>query len=180
MQSRNRGRLRTRVSISGLLLNMANALPHDINMDSISSSVAELISSEAEIARLVAIHCADPTGKADPILDGLIDPVLYVQAPVKILWILKEPWDGDDHSGGGWDLCKNLLKTRSRDMMKRATFRNIYYITHGMFNGTQDWDSIPYPKNDPNAAATLQSIAFINAKKLPGPRRGSKATVVLS
>jgi len=142
-------------------------------------SAAELTRSEAEIARLVAIHCVDPTGKADPILDGVIEPARYVQAPVKILWILKEPWDGADHSGGGWNLC-GLLSTRARDMMKGSTFRNIYYVTYGMLKGVRDWNSIPYPKNDPDAAATLQSIAFINAKKLPGPRRGSKPDGILS
>ena len=62
---------------------------------------------EAKIDELVKKTYIDPINpKACPITDGAIDATLYAKAPLKILWILKEPWENPDASGavGDWSL----------------------------------------------------------------------------
>ena len=47
---------------------------------------------EAKIDELIKKTYVDPVNpNLKPILDGAVDAALYAKAPVKILWILKEP-----------------------------------------------------------------------------------------
>jgi hypothetical protein len=128
----------------------------------------------AEVGRLFI----DPTGKARPIYDGVVDPVLYCKAAAKILWILKEPWDGGDRSGGGWSITQDLLRAKTAHMSKGPTIQPIIYVTYGILNQIwtrADMDSI---RDDPSMAQVLHSIAYINVKKLPGLKKSNDAEIL--
>ena len=138
----------------------------------------QLIQQESAIRQAVALSYIDPTGKADPIYDGIVNPDLYLAAPARILWILKEPWDEPDRSGGGWSLTEHCLNPRPHEMAKGPTFQPIIYVSHGIFKRLPTWDSMPYISDQPDMAIVLRSIAFINVKKLPGLSRANNDEVL--
>ena len=140
--------------------------------------IDQLIKQEREIHDSVTRLCVDPTGKADPIYDGVADPASYLAAPARILWILKEPWDGDDRSGGGWSLTQDLLNQRPAEMAKGRTFQPITYVTYGIFNRVWSRKDMPLIRSKPEMAFLLRSIAFINVKKLPGLKRSNNGEIL--
>lgn len=137
----------------------------------------QLIQQESAIRQAVTLSYVDPTGKADPIYDGIVDPALYLAAPAKVLWVLKEPWDEPDRSGGGWSLTEHCLNPRPEEMAKGPTFQPIIYVTHGIFKRLSSWDSMPYISEQLDMALVLRSIGFINVKKLPGLSRANNDEV---
>ena len=148
------------------------------NTNSIESTVDWLIHEEEEIRRLVDKVYVDERGLASPIYDGVIDPVQYFKSPKRILWILKEPWDGENSSGGDWSLSKALAEKPVSEI-SQSTFHPIIYITYGIFKKEPDYDEMPWVDQMDSPEDFLRSIAFINAKKLPGVTRGAYSPTIL-
>lgn len=135
---------------------------------------------EAEIAIGKAVDRVfiDSTGKAEPVYDGVVDPAFYCQASSRILWILKEPWDEDDCSGGGWSITKDLIKSQTAKMAKGPTFQPIIYATYGILNQVWAYDDMKFIRDDPAMAQVLHSIAYMNVKKLPGLKRSNDGEIL--
>ena len=99
--------------------------------------------------------------------DGVIDEKQYLEAPIKILWILKEPNSPDDDI---YDMRKGIATLLDGDVIHKdwaKTFTALAYSTYGILNNkTEEY----YPKIEGNAPVveSLQKTAFINVKKLPG------------
>ena len=141
---------------------------------------ASLELAEAEIKQLVKDVYFDERGKADPIYDGVINIPQYVACRTKILWILKEPWDGPDSSGGGWSLVSNQLAIWPVRDLSQSTFQPIIFIINGILKEVWDYDAMPWVRDMPDAEDLIRSIAFINAKKLPGATRGAHHPTIMS
>lgn len=120
----------------------------------------------------------DPTGKAKPVYDGVVDPLLFCGATAKILWILKEPWDGDDRSGGGWSITQDLFRAKTAKMSKGRTIQPIIYVTYGILNQIWTRAGMDYIRDNPAMAQVLHSIAYINVKKLPGLKGSNDAEIM--
>ncbi len=111
----------------------------------------------------------------DPIYDGIIDVEKYVQAKYRILWVLKEPYDGKDENGnpfgGGWSIPE-LVRSKHTiwefEGGGRPTFRPMIYTSWGIFNNFCQWNKMNDVEEDPSMLEALKSIAYINVKKLPG------------
>lgn len=62
------------------------------------------------LSRATELGC-DPA-KIEPVYDGVVDWDGYLAAPVKICWVLKEPYDDTDAAGnpvgGGWTMFKDV------------------------------------------------------------------------
>lgn len=102
------------------------------------------------------------------ISDGVVDAEEYFNASPKILWILKEPYDEGDGTGGGWSLTEfiNSKDFYSRIGKSKNTWNPIIYIVYSIFNGYIYWEDMDYIKNNINMVAALKKIAFINVQKL--------------
>ena len=142
-------------------------------------NIEQVKEAEAEIRRLVTEVYVDERGKADPVFDGIISSERYLVCPFKMLWILKEPWDGPDSSGGGWSLITDQLATWPVRDLSQSTFHPIIYITFGVLKGVWDYDAMPWVSKMSDAEDVIRSIAFINAKKLPGATRGAHHPTIL-
>ena len=138
----------------------------------------QIIENEQTIREAITRSYVDPTGKALPVYDGVVDATLYSTAPSRILWILKEPWDQPDCSGGGWSITQDLLNQQSAKMAKGHTFQPIIYVTYGIFNRVWSRHDMPSISAAPEMALLLRSIAFINAKKLPGLKRSNDRQIL--
>jgi hypothetical protein len=135
------------------------------------------LTEPAIVAAIERIYI-DPAGKAEPIYDGVVDPVRYCAASSKILWILKEPWDEADRSGGGWSITQDLLRSKTAEMAKGPTFQPIIYVTYGILNQVWTRAAMDYIRDDPEMAQVLHSIAYINVKKLPGLKKSNDAEIL--
>lgn len=121
-----------------------------------------------------------------PLIDGIINPENYLNSKYKILWILKEPYDGFDEVGnpeseGGdyreW-LSKNLYEYK-----KYPTWRRIAYTSFGILNNISYDDMDDLQKkidvND-NVFDVIRNIAFINVKKTPGKKGTTPSTLKIA
>ena len=135
--------------------------------------------ADARIREMVESIYIDPTGKAEPIFDGVIDAQLYCASTPRIMWILKEPWDEGDSSGGGWSLCADVLGKNPVSSLSQATFHPIIYIAYGIFCRVSTFDDMPWVRDMDEPERVLRSLAFINAKKLPGVTRGAYAPSIM-
>ena len=73
----------------------------------LSSSQSQLRNEIAEYAQMLGY---DPA-VIEPVGDGVADVEGYLRAPLKVMWILKEPWDDFDSAGmptgGGWNFFED-------------------------------------------------------------------------
>ena len=103
--------------------------------------------------------------QADHIVyDGLASVENYMQAPVKIVFLLKEV---NDEGGGGWDL---------RDVMcegeRTSTWNNVTQWTEGLFDlakkeKEKNWEHYANITED-RRKDILKYIGAVNLKKIPG------------
>ena len=102
--------------------------------------------------------------------DGLANIHKYYDTSIKILWILKEPYDTDNDSAGGWAITG--LFTREWMLKKKksnGTWYPIIYTSYAILNSDiahyEDMADIP---DEPSMINILQKIAFINVSKFAG------------
>jgi hypothetical protein len=138
-----------------------------------------LMESEAHIRKLVESTYIDPSGRAEPIFDGVINVDLYCSSPLRVMWILKEPWDEENSSGGGWSLCSDALAVKPVAALGQATFHPIIYIAYGLFHGPMTFADMPWVRDMENPEDVMRRLAFINAKKLPGVTWGAYSPLIL-
>lgn len=132
----------------------------------------ELEKAENEIEALIC-GIEDESGQCTPIIDGIVDIDSYLNAPVKILWVLKEvnsPGDQDR-----WSLKDAIRGLRNGKKIQKGwekTFGPIVYATYGIMNQCR-FEDIPHINQQPDLIDGLKQIAYINVKKLPGSRKAS-------
>jgi hypothetical protein len=96
------------------------------------------------------------------ISDGITNIEKFYNAKYQILWILKEP---NDDSGKEWcmrDFHKNVIEYNKW----KQTYQPIVQVSHGILNGIYDYADIP--SSDEIVIDAMNSIAFINVKKIGG------------
>lgn len=150
------------------------------NIEINAMTPANLDAEERRIRSLIDNTYVDPEGKSFPIYDGVIDAHLYCSSRPRIMWILKEPWDEKDSSGGGWSLTKDLLAVKPIKSLSHSTFHPIIYIAYGLFNRVSLFDEMPWVRDMPSPESILRKLAFINAKKLPGVTQGVQSSTVMN
>ena len=138
-----------------------------------------IISADARIREKIDAIYRDSHGLADPIYDGVVDAALYCATSPRIMWILKEPWDNGDSSGGGWSLTGDLIAKKRVSELSQSTFHPIIYIAYGLLNGVHEFDSMPWVREMDNPEEILRRLSFINAKKLPGVTRGTYGPLIM-
>lgn len=133
-----------------------------------SMTLDELKSKQAHIEKLILTLGNDPK----PILDGVLNPELYLKASPKILWVLQEAYDTKGKRGG-WrmsELIDRFVKEKGFGAT-RPTWEIILYVSWSILNRKNDslmrWSLMPDHDKQPEIISTLYNIAFINVKKLP-------------
>jgi hypothetical protein len=123
------------------------------------------------------LYSFNTENEINPIFDGIINAELYLKSKIKILWILKEPYDEFDENnnpyGGGWDFKDTLnCKQSKKDFGKGInTFKNMIYVSWGILNDFCSWQDIPDIDEKPQIINSFKSTGFINIKKLPGYKK---------
>lgn len=113
------------------------------------------------------------------ILDGIVDIEKYLSADFKILWVLKEPHDKGD-APEGWSMINLLNEAGDKTVLNpdmQPTFRRIIYSTYGILKGFLSLSEMDKIQENHNMIDILQSIALINIRKLPGPKKSDKKII---
>lgn len=108
-----------------------------------------------------------------PIYDGALHETEYFyNNPIKILWLMKEPYEKEDREGS-WSLSE-LYEYDYNKFYKeliigkhRATWQPVVYVSYGILNDFVLWDDIPFIRNKPEIAKELSKVAWVNIQKLP-------------
>ena len=136
----------------------------------LNNDFQELICRCNEIDALIDEQVVSGNENSIRILDGIVDVEKYYKAKYKIMWILKEPYDEGDGTGGDWDL-REVVKSKNTiyDFASgRQTFRPMIYASWGILNEFCLYDDMEFVEKDPSMLNALKSVAYINVKKLPG------------
>lgn len=114
------------------------------------------------------------------IKDGIVNIDEYYNSNIKIMWILKEPYDQKDSKGGGWSIVENLKEERSKGLKKdsSSTFHPIIYTTYALLNNINNFNQLDKRKINSEYIKYLNNIAYINIQKFPATAR-SNDTIIL-
>jgi len=110
-----------------------------------------------------------------PIMDGIVDIDEYYSSPIKLLWILKEPYDIKSNSGGGWSMVKNIRHERAKGLKKDSplTWHPITYISSCIQNNIDSFKKLDKSKIYSEYSKALLNLATINIQKLPAKKRSN-------
>ena len=112
------------------------------------------------------------TESVEPIYDGIYSAEKYLSAPIRLMWVLKEPYDDMNENGipcgGGWSIPKGLFKDPEYDYYTKGkqSAKMVTRLSYCLINGKKFSES--RDAGDPaEIANALQDIAYINISKMP-------------
>lgn len=130
---------------------------------------------------------------SSPVRDGVARPELYLESGIKVVWLLKEPYDSGEVTinDGGWSIVDDCFAKagdsweRRKDdgsidkMWTNRTWQMIAYIMHGFRHGLQ-YKDMPRVRNVKGRMIMneLLSIGWINASKFANKKSSSDARVL--
>lgn len=106
------------------------------------------------------------------IFDGVMKPELYFKKQIRLAWMLKEPYDFENGTGGGWDYFdmfpdgENLYETQFNKGHK-STWHPMIYVSYGIHNNFQKWENMEYIRDKNEMCEIVREVAFVNSQKLP-------------
>lgn len=103
------------------------------------------------------------------ISDGIVDKEQYFDSPIKILWILKEPYDLDNDGGDTWSLNKLLNDNEKLQTLGgfKSTWYPIIYTSYAILNGFLKYEDMSFIDDDLDMLNIFKKIAVINVQKFP-------------
>jgi hypothetical protein len=109
------------------------------------------------------------TAQRELITDGIVNIKEYYDSPIKIMWLLKEPYCDKKNGGGGWSMTAGLNTNRALGKKKDSpgTWHPIIYCSYGILHNYMKFEEIPKIKSNTNVSLILRQIAFVNVQKLP-------------
>ena len=113
------------------------------------------------------------------ITDGIVNIKEYYNSPIKIMWILKEPYCDKQNGGGGWSMTKGLNDERAlgKKSDSQSTWHPITYSSYGILNNFMKYEKIPKLSDNNSLNMVLRQIAFVNIQKLPAMTRTNDAAL---
>ena len=121
----------------------------------------------------------DPA-KIKPIYDGVVDWDGYLKAPLKVCWVLKEPYDDKDDegnpAGGGWTMFKNFVKEGrlAETVNANPALRNVACVSWALLSSVTRHTEIPRIPDKPEVAESLLRVCYLNTGKMPAATTTSR------
>ena len=107
-----------------------------------------------------------------PIQDGVYNVEEYLKAPIRIMWVMKEAYDGEDEKGnpcgGEWSIFDIIDEGKPFP----KSWSNIIYTTYGIFKGWNKIDMYSIAE-DPSMKKVMEQIAYVNLNKMPAHKTSS-------
>ena len=122
--------------------------------------------------------------KIKPICDGVVDWAGYLSAPLKVCWVLKEPYDdkGEDGkpAGGGWTMFKDFVREGrlAETVNANPALRNAACASWALLSGVPRYADIPKIPDNPAVAESLLRVCYLNTGKMPAATETSRAQLL--
>lgn len=123
---------------------------------------------------------SQPENERHVVQDGVFNYEGYLKSKIKVLWIMKEPYDETNGKGGGWHFSDTKVYKALEFGRSSTTWHPIIYASYGILN-----DFLPFEKmgriskHNKDVAKVLSHIGYINIQKLPSlTREKSKYSVL--
>lgn len=134
----------------------------------------DLISRQNLIHKMIQIKAKNlyDAEKIEPIYDGVCDPKKYSESTVKIMWVLKEPYDDVDNSGnpmgGGWNIYEKWTQEdKIEEVSSNRTWHPVMYVLRSIFEDRK-WDDLSWIRDERDEyVEALRNCAYININKMP-------------
>ena len=146
-------------------------------------SAYELESKQSSLhsrIRARAVELGYNPAKIKPIYDGVVDWDGYLTAPLKVCWVLKEPYDDADEdgdpAGGGWTMFKDFVKEKrlAETVNANPALRNVAYASWALLSGVSRYADIPWISDRPDVAESLLRVCYLNTGKMPAATMTSR------
>jgi hypothetical protein len=98
------------------------------------------------------------------ISDGIMQPDEYFKKEIRLAWVLKEAYDEEDGTGGGWSYF-DLYDKVDFNISKNQTFKQIIKTSYSIHNEFIKYENIG--EIDFEMKQIIKNIAIINTQKLP-------------
>lgn len=112
-----------------------------------------------------------PEEKREIITDGVMNVDNYFLNDIRLAWMLKEPYDELDGTGGGWSYFEMFkggdLYLEQFNRPHKVTWHPIIYISYGIMNNFMKWSDLDYIRENHKMCDVVKNVAFINSQKLP-------------
>jgi len=114
----------------------------------------------------------EPENNRYIICDGVMKPELYFNNKIRLAWMLKEPYDSEGGTGGGWNYFdmfpegENLYELQFKRGHK-STWHPMIYISYSVHNNFLKWNDMDFIRNKNEMCDIVRQVAFINSQKLP-------------
>ena len=129
---------------------------------------AKLEKEEINISKYVDVLGRDFINDArQPIYDGVIDIGSYLKSSPRIVWMLKEPYDGEECTGGGWSLADNIKESIRNQKTTCNSFKMMAKIAYAVQNHIESYEDCIFPGENYDVFRALNSIAIIDISKMP-------------
>jgi len=128
----------------------------------------ETLKTLSEALNLLINKSINEEGR-EVVLDGAINLEKYANSKIKIMWILKEPYDELDGKGGGFSISDFIKEDVAYEEFVKSfpTWHVLTYISYGILNNFTKWSQMDSLKDNPKMTNALLEIALINTQKLP-------------
>jgi hypothetical protein len=105
------------------------------------------------------------------ITDGVMNVDDYFLNDIRLAWMLKEPYDEEDGTGGGWSYFEMFkgenLYLEQFNRAHKVTWHPIIYVSYGIMNNFTKWSELDYIRDNHKMCDVVRNVAFINSQKLP-------------
>src|SRR5690606_29815156 len=112
-------------------------------------NIEEFEQERTILNQLMEERMNEPENDRYIIYDGVMKPDLYFNNKIRLAWMLKEPYDEEDGTGGGWNYFdmfpegQNLYEVQFNRGHK-TTWHPMIYISYSIFNNFQKWEEMEY------------------------------------
>ena len=130
--------------------------------------------------RARAIDLGYNPAKIKPVYDGVVNWDGYLKAPLKLCWILKEPYDDKDEqgapAGGGWTMFKDFVREGrlAETVNANPALRNVARVSWALLSGASRHTDIPEIPDKPEVAECLLRVCYLNTGKMPAATTTSR------
>ncbi|MBV7440102.1 hypothetical protein KRX57_01575 [Weeksellaceae bacterium TAE3-ERU29] len=102
------------------------------------------------------------------IRDGIVNIEEYFNSSKKVMWVLKEPRDGENSTGGGWSIVDSIREIRAKggSSDSQQTFYPIVATTYALINNIDSLNQEKYNEYR-QKSSVLNNIAYVNIQKFP-------------
>ncbi len=131
--------------------------------------------------RQIDAALSEPHKERHVVQDGVFNYEGYLKSKIKILWIMKEPYDDLNGKGGGWHFSDSSVYKEFEFGRARTTWHPIIYASYGILNDFLTFDKMGrISKHNKEVAKVLSHIGYINIQKLPSlTREKTKHSVLI-